>query len=122
MALGVLGVPSTAGAQEGDCELRLTVELSPDVPNATDDGFLSSLLNRYFGYRLELLREENSSVIELDLRGPGPEYRCQNVIEMMRKDARVDSIRIEPTETLVSRGDGANEPGSRAIAVLAMPQ
>jgi hypothetical protein len=66
------------------------------VPNAGDDGFLSSLLNRYSGYRLELLREVDPSVIELDLRGPGPEYRCQNVIELMRKDARVASIRIEP--------------------------
>ena len=104
VALGVLGVASTAGAQQGDCEVRLTVELTPDGPNASDDGFLSSLLNRYFGYCLELLREEDPSVIELDLRGPAPEYRCQNVIEMMRNDARVESIRIESTETFASRG------------------
>lgn len=96
VALAMFAVPSTAGAQDGDCEVRFTVELSPAVPNASDDGFLSSLLNRYSGYRLELLREVDPSVIELDLRGPGPEYRCQNVIELMRKDARVESIRIEP--------------------------
>ena len=96
VALAMFGVPSTSGAQEGDCEARLTVELSPGVPNASDDGFLRSLLNRYSGYRLELLREVDPSVIELDLRGPGPEYRCENVIELMRKDARVESIRVEP--------------------------
>ncbi len=93
----MLGGPSTAAAEETLCEARLTVELSPDVPRATDDGFLSSLLNNHFSYRLSLLRQDDSSVIEVDLTGPGPSYRCQNVIEAMRKDARVESIRVEST-------------------------
>jgi len=91
----VLGGPSTAAAQENVCDARLTVELSPSVPRASDDGFLSSLLNNHFAYHLELLRQHDSSVIEVDLRGPGPSYRCQNVVESMRKDARVESIRVE---------------------------
>lgn len=93
--LAVLGGPSTAAAGEAVCEARLTVALSPGVPRASDDGFLSSLLNNHFSYRLELLRQDGSSVIEVDLTGPGPSYRCQNVIESMRKDARVESIRVE---------------------------
>jgi hypothetical protein len=76
------------------CDLRLTVELTPDVPDASDDGFLSSLLNNHPDYRLGLLREEDASVVELALSGPGPEYRCQGVVETMRKDARVLSIRV----------------------------
>ena len=95
--LATLGHPSTAAAQESLCDLRLTVELSPDVPHASDDGFLSSLLNNHIAYRLELLRQENSSSIEVALKGPGPEYRCKNVIEAMRKDARVASIHVEST-------------------------
>jgi hypothetical protein len=93
--LAVLGGSSTAAAEEAVCEARLTVELSPGVPRASDDGFVSSLLNNHFSYRLELLRQDGSSVIEVDLTGPGPSYRCQNVIESMRKDARVESIRVE---------------------------
>ena len=93
--LVVLGGPSTAAAQEPVCEARLTVELSPGVPRASDDGFLSSLLSNHFSYHLELLRQDGFSVIEVDLTGPGPSYRCQNVIESMRKDARVESIRVE---------------------------
>jgi hypothetical protein len=93
--LAVLGGSSTAAAEEAVCEARLTVELSPGVPSASDDGFVSSLLNNHFSYRLELLRQDGSSVIEVDLTGPGPSYRCQNVIESMRKDARVESIRVE---------------------------
>jgi hypothetical protein len=93
--LAALGHPSTAAAQESLCDVRLTVELTPDVPHASDDGFLSSLLSYHIGYHLELLQQYDSSSIEVDLRGPGPEYRCQNVIEAMRKDARVESIHVE---------------------------
>ena len=101
--LGVLGGSSTATAQEGDCSLRLEVVLSPDVPNPEDEGFLSSLLNNHLSYRLELLRQQDSSIIELELQGPGPEYRCQNVIETMRRDARIEAIRVESSAMLASR-------------------
>jgi hypothetical protein len=94
--LAVLCGPSVAAA-ENLCDARLTVELSPSVPRASDDGFLSSLLNNHFAYHLELLRQRDSSVIEVDLTGPGPSYRCENVIESMRKDARVESVRVEST-------------------------
>lgn len=95
--LAVLGRPSTGAAQESVCDVRLTVEVSPSVPQATDDGFLSSLLSNHFAYRLELLRQDDSSVIEVDLSGPGPGYRCENVIQAMRRDARVESIQIDST-------------------------
>jgi hypothetical protein len=92
-----LGGSSRAVADENVCDARLTVELSPSVPRAGDDGFISSLLNNHFAYHLELLRQDDSSTIEVDLSGPGPSYRCQNVIESMRKDARVESIRVAST-------------------------
>jgi hypothetical protein len=96
--LALTAEPRTAVAQEAAmCEVRLTVEVSPSVPQATDDGFLSSLLNNHFTYRLDLLRQDASSVLEVELTGPGPAYRCQNVIEAMRKDARIESIRVEST-------------------------
>ena len=95
--LAVLGGGSAAAAEETVCVARLTVELSPSVPRASDDGFLSSLLNNHFAYHLELLQQDDSSVIEVDLTGPGPSYRCENVVESMRKDARVESIRVEST-------------------------
>jgi hypothetical protein len=93
--LALFGGPSTASAEETVCEVRLTVELSVGVPRASDDGFLSSLLSNHFAYRLNLLRQRGFSVIDVELIGPGPSYRCENVIESMRKDARVESIRVE---------------------------
>jgi len=96
--LGMTAGPRSAAAQETSvCEIRLTVEVSPNVPQATDDGFLSSLLNNHFTYRLDLLRQDASTVLEVELTGPGPDYRCRNVIEAMRKDARVQSIHVEST-------------------------
>jgi hypothetical protein len=96
--LALLGNPARAAAQEAAvCAARLTVEVSPSVPRAADDGFISSLLNNHVSYHLDLLRQEDSSVLEVELTGPGPDYRCQKVIEAMRKDARVQSIHVEST-------------------------
>jgi hypothetical protein len=79
------------------CDVRLTLALDPDVPNVSSEGFLSSLLNRHFDYRLELLGrdDQDASVVEVELSGPGPEYRCEDVIATMRRDARVQSIQVE---------------------------
>jgi hypothetical protein len=97
--VGVLGGTSPAVGQEEVCDVRLTIELDPNVPNVGNDGFLSSLLNRHMNYRLALLRrdDEDASLVEVELTGPGPEYQCQNVIETMRRDARVQSVHIEFT-------------------------
>ena len=76
------------------CNLGLSVELTPDVPNPLDAGFLSSLLSNQASYRLTLLRQRSGSVIVIELTGPGPEYRCQDVVQAMRKDARVRSIHV----------------------------
>jgi hypothetical protein len=102
--LGVLcDRPAQATAGE-KCDVQLTVELTPDVPDARDDGFLSSLLNNHTAYQLQLLREDDASVIELDLRGPGPDYRCENVIDTIRRDGRVLSIRVDSTTALPTAG------------------
>ena len=94
--LAAVGAPAPTPAHEASlCEARLTMEVSPSVPRAADDAFLSSLLNSHFTYRLDLLRQDSSSMLEVELTGPGPDYRCESVIEAMRKDARVQSIEVE---------------------------
>jgi hypothetical protein len=80
------------------CDMRLRVELTPDVPDPHDAGFISSLLGNHPDYRLILQREDpdDSSVIALDLSGPGPEAGCREVVTSMRKDARVASVELQP--------------------------
>jgi hypothetical protein len=74
------------------CDLQLTLELTPDVPDPSDAGFLSSLLGNHPGYQLNVLRKLSNSVLELELIGPGPDYVCHDVIDSIRKDGRVQSV------------------------------
>jgi hypothetical protein len=96
-----------AAASPAVCNMRLAIELTPDVPEPLDAGFLSSLLNNKVSYRLTLLSQQPGSVIVTELVGPGPEYRCRKVVETMRRDARVLSVHLDR--------DGAMHPLSGGV-------
>jgi hypothetical protein len=93
--LAALLVSNSAAASPAACDMRLSVELTPDVPNPLDSGFLSSLLSNQASYRVTLLDRRPGSVILIELTGPGPDYLCRSVVEAMRKDGRVLSIHLE---------------------------
>jgi hypothetical protein len=93
--LAALLVTNMAAASPAVCNMRLSVELTPDVPDPLDAGFLSSLLSNQASYQLTLLRRRSGSLIVIELAGPGPEYRCQEVVQVVRKDARVLSIHVD---------------------------
>jgi len=93
--LAAVLVNNVAAASPAVCNMRLSVELTPDVPNPLNSGFLSSLLSNQASYRLTLQSWDPGSVIVIELTGPGPEYRCQNVVEAMRRDGRVLSILVD---------------------------
>jgi hypothetical protein len=76
------------------CAMHLSVEVSPEVPNPSDAGFLSSLLGNHAGYQLFLLRVASDTHVELQLQGPGPDERCQEVVDAMSDDGRVESIDV----------------------------
>lgn len=76
------------------CAMRLSVEVTPDVPNPSDAGFISSLLGNHAGYQLFLLRVASDTRVELQLQGPGPNERCQEVVDDMDDDGRVESIDV----------------------------
>jgi hypothetical protein len=97
-AAAVLGLLQT-GAVDADepiappqCSMRLSVEVTPDVPNPGDGGFLSSLLGNNAGYQLFLLRVVDDTHVVVQLQGPGPAERCQAVVDSMSNDGRVLSI------------------------------
>jgi hypothetical protein len=76
------------------CALRLQVQLSPEVPDARDPGFLSSLANNP-GYTLTWIGATGFSVV-LELAGPGPDYLCHDEVAQIRKDARVLQLTVLP--------------------------
>ena len=74
------------------CAMRLSVDVTPDVPNPCDGGFLSSLLGNHAEYQLFMLRLVDGTHVDLQLQGPGPDERCRAVVDSMRNDGRVLSI------------------------------
>ena len=72
--------------------MRLSVEVTPDVPNPANVGFISSLLGNHTEYQLFLLRSVDDTHVDLQLQGPGPDDRCRAVVESMRSDGRILSI------------------------------
>jgi hypothetical protein len=95
LLFALFGMSAAAADEPGQCEVRLTVELTPDVPNPSTGGFLSSLLSNRVKYELTLQRERSDSVIVVDLTGPGPDYLCQHAIEAIRRDGRVLSVHVD---------------------------
>jgi hypothetical protein len=81
-------------AAPGACDLQLTLELTPDVPNPSDVGFLSSLLGNHPEYRLILQGRDDQDDILVELTGPGPDYLCRDVIQTMRRDGRILSVHL----------------------------
>jgi hypothetical protein len=88
----VIGTGTAVAAAPEACDKYLSVELTPDVPNPRDLAFLSSLMT-VPGYQL-VWRQQNGTVVELELTGPGPDDQCRNVIAAMRKDGRIQSIHV----------------------------
>jgi hypothetical protein len=120
MLLAALASTSaTAAAAPASCDMLLTVELWPDVPDASDAGFLSSLLSNHVSYRLTLRQQRTRTAVVLDLTGPGPDYRCENVVEAMRKDGRVLSVHVYQENPYRTGLENADE--MRGVAVVAAP-
>lgn len=94
IAVAAFGSGVTHAARAEDCDRRLSVELTPDVPDPRDGGFLSSLLSNQVGYELVYRGKSDDSNIVVELIGPGPGYRCREAIQTMSRDARVISIHV----------------------------
>jgi hypothetical protein len=87
---------TAAAPPAAPCDMRVRIELTPDIPQPLDAGFVSSLLSKYSAFRLTLRQQDayNPSVVALDLVGPGPEAACREVVNSMSKDARVVSVEV----------------------------
>src|ERR1700686_341007 len=98
--IAVLGGTSAAASSTAPRELRLKVQLTPDVPDPRDPGFLSSLLGNHSGYQLTLQGQRGDFVIDLELAGPGPLNACRNVLDALRKDGRSVFIQVQQERSL----------------------
>ena len=94
------------------CDVHLRVRLTSDLPNPSDAEVTGSLLRNHSAYQLSRQRPdlENSSVIALSLRGPGPETACREVVESMRLSPRVVSIELQQEATSTTPTASAVQP------------
>ena len=92
--LGVRQVRADEPMTPPRCALRLSVVVTPDVPNPGDLGFISSLLGDHPGYQLFLLQVVDDTHVNLQLQGPGRAEGCQAVVASIGNDGRVASVQV----------------------------
>jgi len=92
LALAARGAGAEDALPQPACVKRFSVELTPDIPNPRDGGFVSSLLGDHPGYQLTLRRVVDDTHIVLQLYGPGPDESCNDVLASISKDGRVVGI------------------------------
>jgi hypothetical protein len=93
-----LGCPAAASAveQAPECDLRLALTFTPDVPNAQSPGFLGAILSDP-QYRLTWLNGTDTQAT-VELTGPGPSSQCQAALNRLSRDAHVLNVQVLPNQ------------------------
>lgn len=86
------GHSEALAAAQDRCQARLEVKLTPSVPNPRDPAFLSGLAANPL-YALTYVGEGEDSVV-LDLTGPATDYRCEDEINRISRDAHVLDLKV----------------------------
>ena len=94
LVLGAAGLNAQAPGIPGPCVMSLSLHVTPDVPNPSDPGFLSSLLSNNVGYQLSVESVVDDTHVNVLLYGPGPAANCQRVLDSLRQDGRVQDIDV----------------------------
>lgn len=82
-----ISAPATA------CVVHLTIEVDAEVPRARGAAFLTTLIGNHPGYRLAWVGRQSASVIDVDLVGDGLDGDCRRVVDDLRVDSRILSVR-----------------------------
>ena len=102
-----LAAGNVEAAEQGACDVRVAVELTPDVPNARDPGFLDSLMADP-SFLLTWVSDTDSGIV-VDLTGPGPGERCKDALKELSRNTHVLNVTVLPA--------GDNAHGSPGIGV-----
>jgi hypothetical protein len=94
VALGAGTLDAQDSGIPGPCVMHLSLHVTPDVPNPSDGGFLSSLVGNDVAYRLSVEAVIDDTHVNVLLYGPGPAANCQRVLDNMRQDGRVEDIDV----------------------------
>lgn len=81
-----------AAEQPEQCNVRLALTLTPDVPNAQSPGFLGAILSDP-QYRLAWLGGSDTQAT-VRLTGPGPDSQCQAAVHRLSRDTHVLNVQV----------------------------
>jgi hypothetical protein len=91
-----IGFGCTAAAMAADpvqdCNMRLALTLTPDVPNTQDPGFLGAILSSP-QYQLTWVGGDDTSAT-VQLTGPGPSSQCEAALNKLSRDAHVLDVKV----------------------------
>jgi hypothetical protein len=91
-ALAVLPLGVAAAATPARCDVRLSLHLTPDAADPSDQGFLDSLLADPL-YRLAWIRGTDTKVL-VELTGPATDRRCRDGIRRLSASAFVLDVKV----------------------------
>ena len=74
------------------CVARLEVKLTPDVRSPRDPSFLSALAAHPL-YTLVWIDGKDTTAV-YELTGPATDYRCEDEIKRLRRDAHVMDLKV----------------------------
>ena len=95
VALGLGCVTAAAAAEQPQqCNLRLALTLTPDVPNSQSPGFLGAILSDP-NYQLTWL-DGNDTQATVQLTGPGPASQCEQALNRLSRDTHVLAVKVLP--------------------------
>jgi hypothetical protein len=95
VALGIAATTAESDAQApATCTLRLLVQLSGEVEDSRDPGFLSSLVGTPGFVLTWISASKPDMTVTLKLTGQSSDYACRQEVERIRNDARVDELTV----------------------------
>ena len=116
---GALGNDTAGAAAPEMCRAQIEVKLTPDIPNPRDPSFLSALAANPL-YQLLWIRGTDTTAV-YELRGPATDYKCEDEIKLLKRDAHVLDLKVlrpdseDSSETVDVRSDVREATRSRDV-------
>jgi hypothetical protein len=100
----VFGVGDGRSAVPDRCHARLSLKLTPDIPNPRDPTFLSTLTANPL-YQITWVEGDDTTAV-VDLTGPATDFHCEDEIRRLGRDAHIMDLKVLQGNTEDGRSSG----------------
>src|SRR5579862_4042408 len=92
VAVVLIAGTSVRAAVPESCDVRLSVELTPDAVSPRDQGFLNALIADP-QYELRWIQGSETNAV-FELRGPGSDDQCSEGIDRLGRSSHVLDVKV----------------------------